>query len=82
MVSQAFREMIDRSHDQINTRTADLANAIVGGWSGDEFVLCNFLADIPYPARVQIEPSKIALPGNNTIGSMVAIDCGGAISVR
>lgn len=82
MVSQSFRDMIERSHDQIDTRTADLANAITSDWSGDEFVLCTFLADIPYPARVQVEPSRITLPGNNTIGSMVAIDCGCAISVR
>jgi hypothetical protein len=81
MVSQSFRDMIERAHDQIDTRTVDLTTAIARGWSGNEFVLCNFLADIPYPVRVQVEPSKITLPGNNTIGSMVAIDCGGAISV-
>jgi len=76
---QSFRDLIDRSHEQIDVRTGDLANAITRGWSGDEFVLCNFLADIPYPVRVQVAPSKITLPGNNTIGSMTAIDCGTAI---
>jgi hypothetical protein len=81
LMLESLRNLIATVDDGIDARTANLATAVIGGWSGDEFVSCNFLAEIPYPARISVTPDQIVLPGNNTIGSMVAIDCGGAISI-
>jgi hypothetical protein len=80
-IIQSLRDMVASAADQIDARTADLVGSITRGWDGDEFVRCNFLAEIPYPTPISVAPKQITLPGNSTIDSIVAIDCGGAISI-
>jgi hypothetical protein len=76
-----YREMLERTRAEPDDRSHEVMDWIRRGWSGDDFVICEFEAQIPFPFPVHVTASRIVLPRNNVISGAVAVDCGTAIAL-
>lgn len=57
-----------------------LLESIQRGATGDEFILCKLTARLRFPVEILISETKIKTPGAE-ISGLVAIDCGGGLTI-
>lgn len=76
-----FGEKLAEPASAIDSQAGAIMDAIRNGWTGREFVVCDFRASIVFPYKVRVTGTQIALPNNNTVSGAVAIDCGIAIAL-